>query len=104
MAPNSTNSKKPAAQSTAAKNGKNATAVGRTFAQMLDNKKFTSRVLQKQLRMSSRTVNNAKVDPGVLSLGDVFRLADLMKEPVELLMQELVAEIKQLPAELQPVQ
>ncbi|WP_139926456.1 hypothetical protein [Hymenobacter sp. DG01] len=80
-----------------------AAGKGRTFKQMIVAGKFSSRTLQENLRMASRTVKKAEIDPSVLSLGDVYRLADLMKENVDTVLRDIIAEINQLPPELHPV-
>lgn len=85
--------KTPARSKASSKPG--VTGKGRTFAQMLDNKRFTTRVLQKELRMGSRTIINAQADPSLLSLGDIFRLATLLREDVDVVLAEIVAEVKQ---------
>jgi hypothetical protein len=67
---------------------------GRTFEQMLRTKKFTSRELTFHLRMATSTIAKSIEDPTRLSLGAVFRLADLINEPVETVLSELLNEIE----------
>lgn len=80
-----------------------ASVKGRTFKQMIVTGRYTSRTLQDKLRMASRTVKKAEIDPSVLSLGDVYRLANLMQENVDTVLRDLLGEINQLPAYLYPV-
>ena len=72
---------------------------GRTFYQMIHDKQLTSRVMQEQMRIGSRTILKAEADPSILSLADVVRLAGLLEEPVERVMADLLGEIEHQSAE-----
>lgn len=99
---NSSTSKKPATTKSAGKSGRSG-GKGRTFKQMIEAGSYTSRTLQEKLLMAHRTVKKAEENPSVLSLGDVFRLAHLMGEDVQVVLQDLLAEINALPEDKQPV-
>lgn len=95
-----------AASTTPAKTGKaggKAAKKMRTFKQMLEQGKYTTRTLQDSLRMGSRTVKKAAENPSLLSIGDVYRLADLMGEDPGQVLIELMAEIDHLTEDKHPV-
>ena len=98
----SSTSKKPASTKGPGKSGRNA-GKGRTFKQMIEAGNYTSRTLQVKLLMAHRTVKKAEENPSVLSLGDVYRLAHLMGEDVQLVLQDLLVEINALPEDQQPI-
>jgi len=80
-----------------------APATARTFSEMIRKKNFTVRELNTHLRMATASIKKSEGNPSRMTLGDVFRLADLLDEPVEVVMAELLAEINSLPAEMSPL-
>jgi transposase len=80
-----------------------AAAPVRTFSEMIRSKKFTVRELNTHLRMATASIKKSEEDPSRMSLGDVFRLADLLDEPIEKVMAELLQQIEQLPIEIHPL-
>lgn len=81
----------------------------RTFKQMLQKqgepakRRFTARELMSKLNVTFDSIVSREENPSLLTLTDVFRLAELLEEPVEALLGNLILEIEQLPKELHPL-
>ena len=63
----------------------------RTFAEMIDSKKASVRMIEDRLGMTYRTYLKRRQMPSDLSLAEIYRLAEWMAEPVERIAKELMS-------------
>lgn len=81
----------------------------RTFTQLLQKqgepakRRFTARELMSKLNVTYDSIVSREENPSLLTLSDVFRLAEMLEEPVETLLGNLILEIEHLPKELHPL-
>jgi hypothetical protein len=78
-----------------------------TFAMMLrpggEHRHLTARELTAEFEMSYSSLLIREENPSLLTIGDVYRLARLRKESVDVVMGHLIREIQELPPELHPL-
>lgn len=77
--------------------------ITRTFSEMIRGLDLPVRDLMQGMHLAYYTIQRNEENPSYLRLGDIFRLAKLMGEPVEVIMAELLVEINALPAHQHPL-